>query len=57
MFKLIDFVNDDEQEIGTFETREAAIAMAEQMGLIDMAFQTYGEEGALIRHNGKDEII
>lgn len=57
MFTLIDFMGYDEREIGTFETREAALAVAEAMDLVGVARQTFGEEGVLIRHDGQDEIL
>ena len=57
MFVLIDFVEIEEREIGSFGTREEAIAVAEEKGLVGLARMTYGEEGALIRHEGHEEIL
>ena len=57
MFVLIDFVGMEEREIGSFKTREEAIAVAEEKDLIGLARMTFGEEGALIRHEGHEEIL
>ena len=57
MFDLVEFWGMNEKVVGTFGTRDEALQKAAEMGLIGECNLTFGEDGAFIRHDGKDEIL